>query len=408
MQQSRENLTVDSVEVDEKILPYLKKSLSKYDCVEIINEDFIDFGLKSIRQGKKYSHIFTNPPYKKVNKSYFESKLGRNCFNSHNLYSIFIEISIELLEENGELVAIIPRSFCNGKLFSKFRSKLLDSCSIEKIHLFLERDAVFKDDKVLQENIIIHLVKKEQSDFVKISHCHGLSFENFDNYFIPFDNVVLMSDKERIIHIPLSSDFLKIFNYEYSFKDLGFDISTGPVVDFRSVKDLSEIYVDGYIPLVYPNHLKDYVLNWNEGVLKKKSYFRISSSINNFFENGYYVAVRRFSSKEQHRRIHAYLVDTSVINQSNGITFENHLNVIHYHKKSLTLELAKGLVIYLSSTIVDDYIRQFSGSTQINVSDLKYIPYPSEEFLIELGEFWDGISNLSQYEIDYFLTKIKL
>lgn len=403
-----ENINVKAVELDNKILPYLSDALSHYNFVEIINEDFIEFGIKSILQGDKYTHIFTNPPYIKVNKNFIESKVGKTCFDSHNLYSIFLEISIELLEDNGEIVAIIPRSFCNGKLFSKFRSKLLDRCSVEKIHLFLERDDVFKDDKVLQENIIIHLIRKKQSDAVEISHSHGISLKNFEKYSVPFNRVIFENDKNRVIHIPLSSSSLAIFNFKYSFKDLKIDISTGPIVDFRSIDKLSEIYGESYIPLIYTNHLKDFNLNWVDGLHKKKSFIKIDNAFKSYFKEGYYVAIRRFSSKEQDRRIHAYLVDTSIIGYTKGVTFENHLNVMHCNKSSLDFLLAKGLVIYLSSTLVDEYVRQFSGSTQINVTDLKYIPYPSKDVLINLGKLWDGTSYLSQNEIDYFLSTINV
>lgn len=401
-----ENINAKAIELDSKILPYLSEALSQYNFVEIINDDFINFGLKSILQGDKYTHIFTNPPYSKINKKLIESKVGKTCFDSHNLYSIFLELCIELLEENGEIVAIVPRSFCNGMLFSKFRSKLLDRCSLEKIHLFLERDDIFKDDKVLQENIIIHLVRRKQSAFVEISHSHGISLKNFEKYSVSFDKVILDNDKNKIIHIPLSSDLLDIFKFKYSFKDLGIDISTGPIVDFRSVDNLSEIYGENCIPLVYTNHLKDFTLNWVANFPKKKSFLKIDNTFKNSFKDGYYVAIRRFSSKEQDRRIHSYLVDTSKTGYLEGVTFENHLNVIHCKKSSLDFFLAKGLVIYLSSTLVDQYIRQFSGSTQINVSDLKYIPYPSRELLIKLGALWDGVSSLSQNEIDGFLNTI--
>jgi adenine-specific DNA-methyltransferase len=48
-------------------------------------------------------------------------------------------------------------------------------------------------------------------------------------------------------------------------------------------------------------------------------------------------------------------------------------------------EVAYGLAAYLNSQILDDYFRRFSGHTQINVSDLKKIPYPSLSLLCDLG-----------------------
>lgn len=402
------NINVTAVEFDDKIIPHLTASLNTYNDIDIniVNIDFIDFGMDSILNLEKYTHVILNPPYKKIKKSDFEKKSKIYCFDTHNLYSIFLELSIEMIEKNGQIVAIIPRSFCNGKFFKKFRHKLLKTCSIEKIHLFLERDNVFKDDDVLQENIIIHLVKKKQSEFVFVSYCHNLSFKTLENNIIEFNKIVFVGDEDKIIHIPLNAKTPDIFHFKSDFNELGIDLSTGPIVDFRETKNLSNTLNENYIPLIYSHHLKDYTLEWSEGGSKKKNCFNKVSSPNSIFSNGFYVAVRRFSSKEQNRRIHAYLIDTSGISNISGITFENHLNVYHYKKNGIDLNFAKGLVIYLSSRLVDTYIRQFSGSTQINVSDLKYIPYPTTDELSKLGSKWDGVSIFDQDYIDNLLNEL--
>ena len=76
-----------------------------------------------------------------------------------NLYSGFLALSIELLEREGELVAIVPRSFCNGPYYKPFRYLMLKRTAIVSIHLFDARDSAFAADNVLQENVIIHLQK---------------------------------------------------------------------------------------------------------------------------------------------------------------------------------------------------------------------------------------------------------
>lgn len=405
---SHSSINVTAVEFDSKIIPHLAAALNTYSHINlnILNIDFIDFGLNSILSLNKYTHIILNPPYKKVKKSIFEEKSKIYSFDTHNLYSIFLELSLEIIEENGQIVAIIPRSFCNGKFFKNFRKKLLKTCSIEKIHLFLERDNIFKDDNVLQENIVIHLVKKKQSEYVSVSYCNNLSFNELEKNIICFNEIVFSGDEDHIIHIPLNTEKLDIFNFKSNFESLGVDLSTGPIVDFREIENLSNTLDNNYIPLIYPHHLKNYTFEWNGLVSKKKNCFNKNSAPNKIFYNGFYVAVRRFSSKEQTRRVHAYLIDSSKFSNINGITFENHLNIYHLKKNSLDFNVAKGLVIYLSSKLVDSYIRQFSGSTQINVSDLKYIPYPSIAKLTYLGLKWDGVSILNQKYIDDLLSEI--
>jgi len=68
------------------------------------------------------------------------------------------------------------------------------------------------------------------------------------------------------------------------------------------------------------------------------------------------------------------------------IGFENHVNVFYGKKNCMDPLVAKGLAIYLNSTLVDLYFRQYSGHTQVNVADLRMMHYPSIEILKKLGK----------------------
>lgn len=59
-------------------------------------------------------------------------------------------------------MAIIPRSFCNGPYYRPFREFVLKHAAIRHMHLFESRNKAFKDDDVLQENIIIWLERGGQ------------------------------------------------------------------------------------------------------------------------------------------------------------------------------------------------------------------------------------------------------
>jgi len=80
----------------------------------------------------------------------------------------------------------------------------------------------------------------------------------------------------------------------------------------------------------------------------------------------------------------AAVYDPARIN-SPYVGFENHLNYYHQNGRGLPADLAKGLALYLNSTIVDQYFRLFSGHTQVNATDLRKIPYPTREQLARLG-----------------------
>ena len=62
-----------------------------------------------------------------------------------------------MMEPGGQIVAIIPRSFCNGPYYKPFRDFVLERAAIRHLHLFDSRNKAFKDDDVLQENLILLL-----------------------------------------------------------------------------------------------------------------------------------------------------------------------------------------------------------------------------------------------------------
>jgi adenine-specific DNA-methyltransferase len=102
--------------------------------------------------------------------------------------------------------------------------------------------------------------------------------------------------------------------------------------------------------------------------------------------NGVYVLVKRFTAKEERRRVVATVFrPEGNLAGFSSVGFENHLN--YFHRKGLPLEgaLAEGLALYLNSTVVDSYFRQFSGHTQVNATDLRSLRYPSREQLCRLA-----------------------
>lgn len=99
---------------------------------------------------------------------------------------------------------------------------------------------------------------------------------------------------------------------------------------------------------------------------------------------GYYVLTKRFSSKEERRRVVAAIYDPRRI-ASPFVGFENHLNYFHAGGKGLPEQMAKGLALYLNSSLFDRHFRLFSGHTQVNATDLKKMTYPNREQLMRLG-----------------------
>jgi hypothetical protein len=317
-------------------------------------------------------------------------------------------LSLALLEQGGELVAIIPRSFCNGPYYAPFRRFMLRQGTIRHIHLFDSRNKAFSDDNVLQENVIIRLTRGERHGPVTISTSIDDRFDNYKEAEFPFEKIILPEDDHKFIHIPSNedADILKRSVFCHRLEDVGLSVSTGPVVDFRLKDDLRPDPEPGTVPLLYPGHFSRDGLEWPKQGFKKPNAIRHTQETEKWlFPFGFYTVIRRLSSKEERRRIVANVFDPTSL-YATAIGFENHLNVIHHRKRPLEPHVAYGIALYLNSTIVDQYFRRFNGHTQVNATDLRVLPYPSRDALIELGKWALAHPQATQEAIDTQITNL--
>lgn len=356
-----------------------------------------------------YTHAILNPPYKKISSDSPHRKWLRDLgIETVNLYSGFLAVALQLLKPGGQLVAIVPRSFCNGPYYRPFREMLFRNAAIDRIHLFESRTAAFKTDRVLQENVIIKLVRDGRQGRVAISTSQGDSFDECKIRFVPFDSVVNANDTEKFIRIPQAAGTAAVaLPFAHDLNDLGLQVSTGPVVDFRLKEYLLDHATSNSVPLVYPCHFADGKMRWPLGSIKKKcAILDVPETRRWLYPVGCYVVTRRLSSKEESRRIVASVAARDAMPEYDRIGFENHLNVFHTAKNGLEDDLARGLCAYLNSTLVDRYFRVFNGHTQVNATDLRKLPYPSARQLICLGRKAAKIQRYSQGKIDELVGEL--
>lgn len=358
---------------------------------EIRGEDFILSASEGVRYGTtpKFTHAILNPPYKKLKTVSDHRKALRTVgVETSNLYAAFVALALHMLEEGGELVAITPRSFCNGTYFKPFRKMLLELAAIRQVHVFETRNHAFKGDEVLQENVIFRIVKGAEQGDVVLSMSSDASFFNLTKKRLPFGEIVLDGDQEQIIHLPTeeSSDEQDemMTRFSHSLEDLGISVSTGPVVDFRLKSHLRSDVEIGCVPLVYCLHFTDGCIEHPKTSKKANAIVENEETSKWLMPTGHYVLVRRLSSKEEKRRIVPALFDPASV-ECEKVGFENHMNVFHEKKKGLPPLLAKGLAVYLGSTFADRWFRRFNGHTQVNAGDLRALRYPDRKTLEAWG-----------------------
>lgn len=424
------SVSLTAYEIDPLLAEYLRETLDGCAALcrkagvlgtsELRQKDFIlsnsggsQRDIFRLGDEEEYSHVILNPPYKKINAgSEHRLALRRAGLETSNLYTGFMFLAAQRLRPGGQMVAIVPRSFCNGPYFKPFREQFLSMMGLGHIHIFEKRNKAFEGDDVLQENIILLATKGARPSQVMITTSTGSDFhidgnrhcvaEDMTQRLVPYESVIGSSDPGRFIHIAandLEQGIVdRMAHFTATLPDLGLQVSTGPVVDFRLKDDLRAQPEDGTVPLLYAAHFQNGGVDWPKA-MKKPNAIRVSEDSRRWLWNneGYFVVTKRFTSKEERRRVVASVYASDL--PGDLIGFENHLNVFHSKQMGVPPALARGLALYLNSSLVDRFFRQFNGHTQVNATDLRSLKYPDREVLERIGQVTDS-ATLSQQEID--------
>ncbi len=383
---------------------------------EVRGEDFIRTMSEVVEGGllapprRTYDCAILNPPYRKIrNDSVERRRLEAAGLETTNLYTAFLFLTAHLLAPGGELVAITPRSFCNGPYFMSFRKAFLKLMRLDRIHVFEKRDTAFGDDEVLQENIILHAVRSEEHvGSVLITSNTSPSDPDIVQREVPYAEVIDPGDPNAFLHIvpdELSAAIAQqVAGLRATLGDIGISVSTGRVVDFRAKEYLRKDSSEGCAPLIYPGHLVGGGVRWpREGFRKYNALADCEETASLMVRSGTYVLVKRFTAKEEPRRVVASLIQEGDAAHPRW-GFENHLNYYHQNGGPLPEDVARGLAAYLNSTLVDAYFRQFNGHTQVNATDLRILPYPTRHELEVIGRRI-GDKVLKQGELDLRLEQ---
>jgi len=355
--------------------------------------------------GEQFDAVIMNPPYRKIRTDSDErTALEAIGLRVSNLYTAFLALAAAQLRPGGLLSAITPRSFANGLYHEPFRRFFFDRIGVERLHVFESRGHVFANADVLQENIIIAGTRGVTPSATTLSISYGAN-EEPQLRKVPYAEIIRPDDRHQFLRIPTADDDAGIAETMVSLPaaigDLGVNVSTGRVVDFRAKEYLRQDPSEDTVPLIYPGHLRNQAVAWPaaKGGRKPNALQSVPETLKLLLPNETYVLVKRFTAKEERRRVVAAVMSAADV-PGDTVAIENHLNVYHDNGRGLHPDLAHGLAAYLNSSFVDRYVRQFSGHTQINATDLRHLCYPSRDQLCTLGKLVQDERPETQEELD--------
>jgi adenine-specific DNA-methyltransferase len=121
-----------------------------------------------------------------------------------------------------------------------------------------------------------------------------------------------------------------------------------------------------------------------------------------------YVFLRRFSSKDDKSRLVAVPYFSTPDNPC-YIGVENKLNYIYRPKGHLGRAEIMGIAALLNSHLFDAYFRTFNGNVNVSATELRAMPMPPLETIMEIGKTLIRFNNFSLISInkvvnDFFRT----
>ncbi|MEI4332899.1 Eco57I restriction-modification methylase domain-containing protein [Streptococcus suis] len=419
-----EDIELLLVENNKDVLPILEQNIRIFqDCcrdikltTEILDENFIteqsiDFSMNTTTKYGQFDYIISNPPYLKISRQSPET-LGMDSIISGapNLYFLFMALSAHCLKDNlGEMVFIVPRSWTSGAYFKKFRKYIFSELTLTNIHLFNSRDKAFSIEKVLQETVIVKFVKGVTKQFkeIFISTSENNSFQDIQKLHVDYD--IIVRGENKYVFLPTTTEEVellkKLDNFQDTLPTLGMKLKTGVTVDFKNKERLKKESTEETIPLIYSSN----IINGRVAFpTPKETYQYISPTKGMMQENKDYLLLKRFTSKEEERRLQPaiYLKDDI---SADYISTDNKLNFIeNIDKTPLDREVIFGLFVIFSSNYYDKYYRILNGSTQVNATEVNDMPIPSEPILKQLGIECMEIENHSPIESDKLIEKVVL
>jgi adenine-specific DNA-methyltransferase len=310
-----------------------------------------------------------------------------------NIYAFFMALAARLLKQNGELVAITPRSFCNGLYFRGFRHWYFEHVALDHIHIFESRTETFKHSNVLQESIITKVHRLgSPSPTITVTTSFGSDLDSgLQRAEVPASDIIDNSSGDYVIRIPEDEDDREIMRFVESFplrfSETGLRISTGPVVLFRATEYLLPDPTDKTaVPLLHPHNVKPFATPWPLTKNGKHNAFKCcKNSLRLLVPTKNYVLIKRFSSKEEKRRLTAACLLMADF-PFPYVGIENHVNYIYHAERDLTEDEVYGIAALFNSDVIDRYFRTISGNTQVNATEIRAMNFPDLETLARIGK----------------------
>ena len=355
------------VEISENIINYMiYNKLNK--GIEIIHTDYLLWSTN-----EKFDVIIANPPYgipslsshyslkvdnetKKQYKRLFETWYGK-----YNLYGAFIEKSVKLLKDGGELIFVVPATFMILDEFKKLRKFLSYNGKTEIIYV----GQVFKPEANVTAVILKFTKSIERNRLIVYDYANSKIELLFENKFWEGEKISFYTEFTNLID--------KICSFK--IEDI-YEIKISPrTPEIKKNKNIVKNYEKGFLPILNGKNLKIGYIDYHpiSGYWIKPE---DKSTLKKFFDIPHIVVGLGFRKGGQigaayDYKAYPWMGEVYHLLKKNSIDSNN-------------FDLCENEVVeFLNSEIMKKYIHDsFRDITyHFNITQLKSLPLPSKEDL---------------------------
>ena len=340
---------------------------------------------------RTYDLVIGNPPYGRLTLTpALRDRYARSLFGHANLYGLFTDLALRHLDRQGVLAFVTPTSFLGGQYFCALRQLLATLAPPTQLTFLADRQGVFED--VLQETLLTTYRFGDAAHEVQV---HQLIFTDERTLAQTALGTTAAPKDGTPWLFPRQAEDARLLQRAAQMPDrltdLGYRVSTGPLVWNRHKAQLRVVPETGTFPIVWADAVKAGQLDLDAAQRVQGRHVHVGTQ-RHLLTRTAGVVLQRTTAKEQPRRLVAAVLPPSLIEAHGGVVVENHLNLLLPERPSA---LAPELLAWLLGTaVMDRLFRCVSGSVAVSAYELQAVPLPPQAWLESLGQAMaDGLSD---------------
>jgi len=326
-----------------------------------------------------YDLVVGNPPYGRVTlDKEVRARWARSLYGHANVYGLFTDLAVRMVRPGGVIAYVTPAGFLGGEYFKNLRRLLGERAPPVSIDFVDARKGVFAD--VLQEALLA--VYRAESPRVSVSFLGAR--ETGDVVATPGGGFALPADPSRPWLLPRHARNVDLAHRLRAMPgrlaDIGYEVSTGPLVWNRHKAKLHDHKVRGAVPLIWAECVAadgSGRFAFKAVTRNHKAWFVPGPADEPNIVRTACVLVQRTTALEQARRLIAAELPQDFIDEHGGaVSVENHLNMVKPMRGAVPPVSAQAVAALLNSAAMDEAFRCINGTPAVSAYEIEATPLP--------------------------------